>query len=178
MWAHVNVINNFAYKMNLQNVTIYLNATSTSYDSVPSGMFENSSALQRVRIVGQDGLSHGHTIGANAFKNCTHLSVLDLEYSNVYTIYGGAFEGSAISNVIIPDFIYKIYPSAFHTNIGASASFPDSTWKLSKDGASDAYITVTHSGTTQSPSTADMAYDLMGVDGYTMYTDRTWERTQ
>jgi len=178
MYAHVDVINSFEYKMNLQDVRIYLNATSTSSDSVPNGMFENSAALQSVRIAGQDSLSHGHTIGANAFKNCRYLSVLNLANSNAYTIYEGAFEGSAISNVIIPDFVSNIYPHAFHTNIGYSASFPDSTWKLSKDGASDVYITVTNSGSTQTPSKADMAYSLMGIDGATAYTDRMWERIQ
>ena len=168
MWAHVNVINNFAYKMNLQNVTIYLNATSTSRDDVPSGMFENSAALQRVRIVGQDSLSHGHTIGANAFKNCTHLSVLDLEDSNVYTIKEGAFRGSIISSVTIPDFVSTIEPYAFQTYRGEYAYFTaNQTWAIGPTSSPIAEIN------TSNFTPSELGQALMGgIESY--WSDQKW----
>lgn len=177
LWANVDIINSFDYKMNLTEIKIYLNAPDLySQQSIPDEMLTNSTALESVTIVGEDSYSNGHSIGKYAFANCSNLSELVLSDSHVRIIEEGAFGGSIISSVTIPDYMWKIEPEAFHTNRGNDASFPASTWKLSKDGYSDVSRTITYNGGTQNPSEVEMAADLMGVDGDKFYTDRTWER--
>ena len=169
LWAHVNVIDGFEYKMNLQNVKIYLFGAHHEEDGVPSRMLYGSSALQIVRVIGN---SSNNFIGEYAFANCA--SLYTIEVSGVKIIGPYAFAYAPATTITITSDISIIYPGAFiHAwNSGDKAYFPSgSIWRIT-GGPEPLSIN------TNNYSASELSQYLRGGYDSAYYSEYMWMRTQ
>lgn len=169
MWAHVNVINAFAYKMNLQYVKIYLKSAAHTSDSVPDNMFENSSNLKSINIVGGTELSK---IGSYAFAYCSSLSTIDISNGGFSQIDEYAFLHAPAGEIIIPSSIRVIGPGAFiHAwDQGDTATFPSgSIWTVT-----DGYTT--DEVNTDQYTSERLSQLLRGHDDAAYYSEYQWTK--
>lgn len=128
----------FAYCLFLQSVDL------TGLTAISPSMFEGCILLQSVKI--PDTVE---TMGEFAFANCTNLALVSLS-SNLTEIAEGAFYGTMLESIVLPEKVTKIGVSAFEgtslesiylanvTDIGARAFYGTSL----TDVISDSILTV------------------------------------
>lgn len=127
LWAHVDIIDSFKYKMNLQNITAYLSDDMHGdVRNVPDDMLIGSTSITSVSIIGSGYISSA--IGSRAFYNCSNLSSVSI--NDVYTVGSYAFANTSVSSITITDDIQIIQPYAFYTNHGGSVTINNSHWSL------------------------------------------------
>ena len=169
--AHVNVINSFEYKMNLQNITVYLSDDHHGdIYNIPDDMLNGSTSITSVNIVGFYTTSC--MIGERAFYNCSNLSSISID--GVYEIGSYAFAYAPAGTITITPNVSIIHPGAFlHMwNIEDKAYFPSgSVWRIT-GGPEPLSIN------TNNYSASDMSQYLRGGYDAAYYSKYLWERTQ
>ena len=123
----------FAYCLFLQSVDL------TGLTAISPSMFEGCILLQSVKI--PDTVE---TMGEFAFANCTNLALVSLS-SNLTEIAEGAFYGTMLESIVLPEKVTKIGVSAFEgtslesiylakvTDIGARAFYGTSLTDVISD---------------------------------------------
>ena len=170
MWAHVNVIDSFEYKMNLQNVTVYLSDDGHGdVYNIPDDMLNGSTSITSVNIVGTGLVS---VIGERAFYGCPNLS--NIIINGVYTIGSYAFAYAPAGTITITPGIFVIYPGAFlHAwNSEDEAYFPSgSVWSIT--GGPEPF-----SINTNNYSASKLSQYLRSGYDSAYYSEYMWTRTQ
>jgi hypothetical protein len=122
----VDSIQQFTFK---GNTTITSLTIPDSVVNIDFGTFEDCTGLKSVRL--SAGLTY---ITGNLFNNCTSLESVEMpaSYANstsdtsgsLFTIGPNAFAGTQLTNVAIPDGVYRIQERAFDTGVLETVTMP------------------------------------------------------